>query len=78
MPRTEVLERLGPGLRERRRTRDDGDASVGTLIDYTTPGTCRVYDARAVALGMDDRVAWTWGGRIEAKPELLELEARPE
>ena len=73
-----MLERLGPGLRERRRTRDDGAAREGTLIDYTTPGTCRVYEARVVALGTDERVAWTWGGRIEAKPERLELEARPE
>jgi hypothetical protein len=41
-----------------------------TLIYYTAPGDCPEsgFPAREVALGPDDRVAWTWAGWIQEGP----------
>jgi outer membrane protein assembly factor BamE (lipoprotein component of BamABCDE complex) len=118
MPRAEVYERLGPGIRERSQVHNEmwfygepseaardpipvivfDDAAVVsvartdrvtvgmdrasvekalgkpqryarggriTLIDYTAPGSCTVWEPREVAIGPDDRVRWTWAGRID-------------
>jgi outer membrane protein assembly factor BamE (lipoprotein component of BamABCDE complex) len=41
-----------------------------TLVYYTAPGDCpgSGFPAREVALGPDDRVAWTWAGWIQEGP----------